>query len=102
MENYITALHNYITENQATDACPNMVSLLDILFCCYNQNNRLNTAAITQQFQQLDDIVRILPIQQQDKVIDLACDICVEHQRKAFREGVLVGFRLYEELQKRK
>ena len=99
MENYITAFNNYIAENNMAVKCPNVNSLLDMLFCCYNQRNCLNTATVRQHFQQLDDILDVLPLQQQDQVVDLTCDLCVEYQKDAFREGILVGFRLYQELQ---
>ena len=102
MERYITAFNNYINENKTKITCPNVESLLDMLFCCYSQRNCLNTATVRQHFGQLDDILDILPLQQADQVIDLTCDLCVEYQKDAFREGTLVGFRLYQELQERR
>ena len=102
MENYINAFNEYIAENHTTLKCPDVATLLDMLFCCYSQRNCLNTVTIRENFQQLDDILDILPLRQQDQVIDLTCDLCVEYQREAFREGVSVGFRLYKELLERR
>ena len=70
-----------------------------MLFCCYNQRNRLNTDIIRQSFSQLDTILGVLALQKQDQVIDLTCDLCGEYQKDAFREGMSIGFRLYKELQ---
>ena len=102
MENYITALNNYMEENKTTPNCPDAASLLDMLFCCYNQRKCLNTDTVRRNFRELDDILNILPLHQQDRVIDLACELCVEHQREAFQEGIFVGFRLHDELQVRR
>ena len=100
MEAYIAAINNYISENKPTVNCPNVDSLLDMLFCCYSQRSCVNSATVRQSFRQLDEILDTLPLPQQDQVVDLTCDLCVEYQKNAFREGVLVGFRLYQELQK--
>lgn len=102
MEAYIAAINNYISENKPTVNCPNVESLLDMLFCCYNQRNCLNTDTIRQCFRQLDAILDKLPLQQQDQVVDLTCDLCSEYQKDAFREGISVGFRLYQDLQERR
>lgn len=102
MERYIIALNNYIAENNTAPRCPNVHSLLDMLICCYSQRNCVNTDTVRQNFRSLDAILDRLPLAQRDQVIDLTCDFCVEHQGDAFRQGVLVGFRLYEELQARR
>lgn len=100
MESYISILNNYITENKPCAACPNVETLLDMLFCCYSQHKSLDTATVKMCFSQLDSILQKLTLQQADEVVDLACNLCDEHQKNAFREGVTVGFRLYQELYK--
>lgn len=98
MEEYISVLNNYIAENKPRAACPNVESLLDMLFCCYSQHKNLDTATVKMCFSQLDDILQNLTLQQTDEIVDLTCALCDEHQKNAFREGVTVGFRLYQEL----
>ena len=101
MENYITALNNYIAESKSVPKCSNVCNLLDILFCCYRQHNGPDTAAVRQCFRDLDTVLEVLPLEQQDQVIDITCELCTQYQKEAFREGLCVGFRLYKELQAR-
>ena len=98
MEEYISVLNKYIAEHKPRGACPGVETLLDMLFCCYSQHKALDTATVKRHFSQLDTILQNLTLQQADEVVDLACTLCDEHQKNAFREGVTVGFRLYHEL----
>ena len=75
-----------------------MDSLLGMLYCCYSQSNRMDTKKMQQMFGTLDGILGKLPIKEPDQVIDVTIGLCAEHQRKAFLDGLMIGFRLYSEL----
>lgn len=71
---------------------------MDVLYCCFAQQLVPDTAAITAHFAALDDILDCLPIKDKDRVTDLTCQLCGEHQKDAFRQGLLTGFHLSQEL----
>ena len=98
MNSYIDVFNQYIAENRSTIRCSKVESLLDMLYCCYHQQKSVDAPAVKAYFSQLDQVLDSLPIQLADQVVDLACDLCGEHQKQAFREGILVGFCLYTEL----
>lgn len=98
MKNYIAMLNDFVKQNKPPIKCSDVDSLLDMLYCCYHQQKSVDTPTIKTYFSQLDQVLGRLPIQLSDQVVDLACDLCSVYQKQAFREGVLAGFRLYEEL----
>ena len=87
MERYIDALNNYIAGNAHKKQCPNANGILDMLFCCYRQQNGSDTVKIRACFAELDDILKVLSISQADRVADLACSLCDEHQKESWRYG---------------
>lgn len=98
MKNYLEAFQTFLKENEPQFGCNQMGSLLGMLYCCYSQSNQMETKKMQQMFGTLDDILNKLPIKEHDQVIDVTIGLCAEQQRKAFIDGIMIGFRLYSEL----
>ena len=91
-------LEEYLSTNTPKTRC-NVDSLLSMLFCCYRQQKNIETSVIRDYFGQLDTILGSLSLQQADQVVDVACKLCCEFQKEAFQNGLLVGMKLFIELQ---
>jgi len=72
--------------------------VLDMLYCCYSQNSGKNKEQIQRSFERIDKILEKLPLAQQDEVVDITCSLCNEQQREGFCDGIVFGFRLFQEL----
>lgn len=102
MDKYIEMLDTYLAQTGPEINCAKVNSLLEMLFCCYHQSNGLDTDQIRTHFNTLSQLLDKLSLEENDRVFDVACQLCNEHQAQAFQEGVTVGFRLYNELHTRK
>ena len=71
--------------------------LLSMLFECYVEYNRLDTAEVNACFKQLDELLCALSPVEAEMVIDTACDLCRKHEKSAFLLGVQLGIRLAQE-----
>lgn len=100
MKRYIKLLDTYLMENSPKTKCPDVESVLDMLYCCYNQQKGVDTAAVNHCFLVLDTIMKELSVVKASRVIELVCQLCGEYQKDAFKEGMLVGFYIYNELHK--
>ena len=73
-------------------------SLLEKLYWNYAEENRMETEDMGTAFDSLDGILSQLPSGDHDAVWNLACDLCIAHQRQGFLHGIRVGARLVSEL----
>ena len=98
MNQYIEALNTYLEEHRPRLGCLNVDSLLDMLYCCYHQQNNTDTQEVKQLFRELNTALETLPDDMEYRIFTLTCQLCGLHKQAAFREGLLVGFRLYNEM----
>jgi hypothetical protein len=73
-------------------------SILEMLYGCYNQCNRMDTEAIKAGFEELYEQMAGMPLREMDDIIYTACTLCREHEKSGFIEGVKVGMFLAQEL----
>ncbi len=98
MNEYLETLRNYLMETNPAFGCDKVDSVLDVLHCCFSQRLVPDTAVISTCFAALDAIVDRLHLKDRDRVVDLTCQLCGEHQKNAFRQGLLTGFHLSREI----
>lgn len=72
-------------------------SVLDMLFWHYTEYNQIDNEKIKAQFANLRDYLN-LPPQEYDDVFYIVGDLCIEHSRLAFREGIKLVFALLQDL----
>ena len=72
-------------------------SVLDVLFWHYAEYGSLDSEAIRDQFNTLRKLVNFPP-KEYDKVFDVVSDLCLEHGRLAFWEGIRLGMLLMCEI----
>ena len=98
MHCYINALNRYLKENPPEVHCPDITSLLDMVYCCYRRNKGIDPAAVRAYFETLYNQLRRTVPDQADQVIEDTTKLCRAYEREAFRQGLLAGFQLYREL----
>ncbi|MBQ6715105.1 MAG: hypothetical protein IJN21_01125, partial [Clostridia bacterium] len=98
MNRYTLALREYLAQNPPEFTSCKMDSLLGTLYCCYQQQKRCDSEQIHKYFNKLDAIINTLSLHDQNQVISLTCSLCTTYQTEAFKEGIVTGFHLFEEL----
>lgn len=99
MNHYIEAINTYLTENMPKPGCGNVRSLLDMLYCCYSQHNRLETADVKNCSRELDGLLDKLSKAESDAIFEGVCILCEAQKCAAFQEGILAGLLLFNELE---
>ena len=96
MKRYVEALRRDLCKNPPSFGDAD--SVLEMLYGCYNQYNRMDTAEIKAGFEDLYEKMTGMTLQNMDDIIYATCSLCREHEKSGFVEGVKVGIRLAEEL----
>ena len=100
MNPYQDALSAWLAENPPNYGLDHIHALLDFLWYCYTRENPIVSDQMRQQLFSIDRIHSRLTLREGDELFDLVAQLCMEHERLAFREGLHVGVRLGEELRR--
>lgn len=72
-------------------------TLLDMIYWCYVENNRVDNGTIRQLYERLRQQIQ-LPEKEYDHVLYTIGDLNSEYARLAFHAGLQSGFRLMQEV----
>lgn len=97
MKRYVEALRRDLDKNPPSFGDAD--SVLEMLYGCYNQYNRMDTEAIKAGFEALYEQMSGVPLHCMDNVIYSTCTLCREHEKSGFIEGVKIGVMLARELE---
>ena len=98
MKNYQQAFTDYLKSHPTDRGESEAEELLDVLFRCYQESRKSDSDDIRIRFNDLDDILSKLPLEENDRVFLLTCELCDLHSKDAFQAGTLTGFHLFREL----
>ena len=73
-------------------------SILEMLFTYYHECNNTDTDAVKVAFEDLYQRMHGMPLREMDRIVDVVCTLCREHEKAGFVEGVKVGICLLDEV----
>lgn len=73
-------------------------TVLDFLYTAYCDTHDNDTPKLRSLFAQLSDHLESLPREKNDTMFSIIVQLCTEHERLAFTEGIRWGFQLHTEL----
>ena len=97
MNEYMDALNRYVEANlpnYGRDA----YTILEMLYCYYHECNNVDSNAVKEAFEELYQHMHGMPLREMDRIVDVVCVLCTEHERSGFIEGVKVGILLDTEI----
>ena len=77
---------------------PDNRTVLDQLFCAYQDSHETDPPEIKDGFKELDIYLRQLSLDDNNAVGNLCCRLCTAYEHKAFVDGLKYGFQLMKEL----
>lgn len=98
----IENLKSYLETRPVKSEYEDVDSLLELLYYYYTEENPIENAVIRYQFMEQDKVLNRLTVEENDLFFRITCDLCTEHARRAFVEGLRVGGRLFAELSAQK
>lgn len=94
----IEKLKIYLDEQPVNAVYNDAESLMELLCYIYTTESPIDSAAIRFQYHQLNCLLERLTGEENDQVFHLTLDICDTYIRKAFLDGIQVGYHLLSEL----
>ena len=70
----------------------------DQIYQAYAESHESDPPEIKDSFKRLDDLLGALPLNDNNAVFNLCCNLCTAYERKAFVDGVKYGAYLMGEL----
>ena len=98
MNPYIEKLKAQLAANPPDYGERDAHSILDMLYYHYNEFNRMDTAEIKADFEELYRRMNGMQLREMDKIIDAVCALCCNHEKAGFVEGIKIGIRFQSEL----
>ena len=99
MEELIAKLRQYVADHPPNYGDGDCHSILDMLYYRYSECNRLDNDEIKAAFADLYQHMHGMSLREMDRIIDVVCTLCREHEKAGLTEGVKVGFLLASEIQ---
>ena len=99
MNRYIQNLKSFLDTQAPCFRYDDANSILEILCYYYTEANPVDNAVIRCQFKDLNNVLSKLTPTDNERLFSRAVDLCISHARQAFIKGVVVGMRLFTELQ---
>ena len=97
MEKLVETLQQYFSQNPPDYG--DAESVLGILYEYYMEHGHSDSEKIMSQFTALRALLD-LPPQKYDPILYMVSDLCMEHGRVAFSEGLRMGIQLADEIRK--
>ena len=98
MQTLLDLLKRCVESNTFDTGDPENRTVLDQLFCAYQDSHETDPPEIKDGFKELDINLRQLSLDDNNAVWNLCCRLCTAYDRKAFVDGLKFGFQLMKEL----
>ena len=95
MNSFAEFLKRYV--EQYPPACGDAQAVVDQIYWAYMENHRIDTDKTRERYTALREQVK-LPMREYDEVLYIVSDLCLEHGRLAFMEGLKIGLIFLREL----
>ena len=98
MDNIAKRLKAYIEAHPFDTGDSDCETVLDQLYQVYQESHESDPPDIRDSFRELDNLLRYLPLEDNNAVFNLCCRLCSAYERKAFIDGLQYGAHLIREL----
>ena len=91
-------LNAYINAHPFNSSDSDCETVLDQLYQAYAESHESDPPEIRNGFKELDDLLGNVPLEDNNAVWSLCCQLCTAYEHKAFIDGVQYGAYLLKEL----
>ena len=98
MDNIAKRLASYMDKHPLDLGDTDCETVLDQLYQAYAESNESDPPEIRDGFKELDTLLEHLPLDDNNAVWNLCCQICTAYEHKAFLDGLQYGAHLIAEL----
>ena len=98
MDNIAKRLKAYVDKHPFDPGDSDCETVLDQLYQAYTESHESDPLEIRDGFKELDDLLGGLPLDDNNAVWNLCCQLCSAYEHKAFLDGLRYGACLMQEL----
>ena len=98
MDKITVWLKAYIDTHPFDPGDSDCTTVLDQLYQAYAESHESDPSEIGEGFKELEEFLRVLPLDDNNAVFNLCCRLCCAYERKAFLDGLQYGAHLIGEL----
>ena len=98
MDNIAQRLKAYIESHPFDPGDSDCDTVLDQLYQAYAESHESDPPEIRDGFKELDALMDSLPLDDNNAVWNLCCQLCTAYEHKAFIDGLQYGAHLIQEL----
>ena len=98
MDNIAKRLASYMDKHPIDLGDTDCETVLDQLYQAYAESHESDPPEIRDGFKELDDLLGSLPLEDNNAVWNLCCQLCTAYEHKAFLDGLQYGAYLMSEL----
>ena len=98
MVNIAKRLKAYVDKHPFDSGDSDCKTVLDQLYQAYAESHESDPPEIRDGFKELDDLLGSLPLDDNNAVWNLCCQLCTAYEHKAFIDGLQYGVYLMMEL----
>ena len=98
MDNIAKRLAAYMDKHPINLGDTDCETVLDQLYRAYAESHESDPPEISEGFKDLEDFLCSLPLEDNNAVFNLCCQLCTAYEHKAFVDGLQYGAHLIAEL----
>ena len=98
MDNIAKRLTSYMDKHPIDLGDTDCETVLDQLYQAYAESHESDPPEISEGFKELEEYLWSLPLEDNNAVFTLCCQLCTAYEHKAFVEGLQYGAHLIAEL----
>ena len=98
MDNIVKRLQAYVDKHPFDSGDSDCETVLEQLYQAYAESHESDPPEIRNGFKELDDLLGGLPLEDNNAVWNLCCQLCTAYEHKAFIDGMQYGAYLLKEL----
>ena len=98
MQSFTEAFRAYIHSHPFESGRSDGETVLDQIYQVYWESHESDPPEIKDGFKELESLLETLPLDDNNAVFTLCCRLCTAYERKAFRDGLLYGAHIMQEL----
>ena len=94
MKSVYEAMRDYLQTHPYDVGDPDCENILDLLYRAYAETHESDPPEIRQGFIELEELLKTLPLDDNNVVFNLTCRLCTAYEQKAFLDGLQFGAEL--------
>ena len=98
MKSVYQAMRDYLQTHPYDTGDPDCENILGLLYRAYAETHESDPPEIQSGFAELEEFLKTLPLDDNNAVFNLTCQLCTAYEKKAFLDGLLFGAGLMLEL----